>query len=452
MSPAPLIELQRRLAVVGAVRMGGEKQPKAPGRKLSTWRLTSPRRDLIEQAAQLYGGSVSQWEGPNGPEWQAYTEQDEIPVLVLPAALSHRVMYELWEGTTKRLRVCDGFTEELSGHDCLCNAEGVDRCSIYSRLVVTLPELDTVLGWRLISKGANAAHELPASLAVIDNVRAAGQLFVPARLRIDQRRGVKDGQVVRYVVPALDLSVGYLAIASGPSADRDGDPQTALNGGSGQHPSTALVAAATATRGPTLGDALGSFAQRSAASTPRRIAPMAEVVEGERERNAHTEAVELPPQRGEYVPPWETEPTPAPSFEGPKQEERPPAAPQEPDAGAADAGARESYHEQRESQSLTEAQKRKANVLVGKLRTPGHISTQQLWAFVAKQRRIDVDHMIALLEGVDEQGALHWAPLRDSLTRAEASELIDALTVKEGKVDAADAASRAQASDPGAAS
>src|SRR5262245_28998437 len=105
--PTPLIELQRRLALVGAIRAGGEKQPKAPGRKLAAFRLTSPKRSLIEQAAQLYGGPVSPWEGPNGPEFQVYTEAEDIPVLVMPA-YSLRQSYELWEGATKRMRLCDG--------------------------------------------------------------------------------------------------------------------------------------------------------------------------------------------------------------------------------------------------------------------------------------------------------------------------------------------------------
>ena len=59
MSPEPLIELQRRLSLVGALRAGGEKPERGVGRKLECWRGTSPRRELIEQMAQLYGGFQS---------------------------------------------------------------------------------------------------------------------------------------------------------------------------------------------------------------------------------------------------------------------------------------------------------------------------------------------------------------------------------------------------------
>jgi Recombination directionality factor-like len=218
MSPVPIIELQRRLTLVGAIRAGGEKPERGPGRKLESFRLTSPRQPLILQAAELYGGPVSPWRSPIGKEWQVYTEAEEIPVLVMPG-YSLRQAYELWEGATKRTRLCDGLEEELTGGPCLCNAEGEDRCDLYTRLVVALPELDTVLGWRLISRGANAGHELPTMMALVE-ARAGGSPFVPARLRLDERRGVVNEQVVRYVVPTLDFGIGYAALAGAQNGPR----------------------------------------------------------------------------------------------------------------------------------------------------------------------------------------------------------------------------------------
>jgi hypothetical protein len=60
------------------------------------------------------------------------------------------------------------------------------------------------------------------------------------------------------------------------------------------------------------------------------------------------------------------------------------------------------------------AQRKKLDVLVGKLR-PAHLVTEQLWRSVGR----------ALV--LSEDGRLHWAPLRDSLTKAEASDLIERL-------------------------
>src|SRR4051812_43712277 len=263
MSPTPLIDLQRRLSIVGAIRAGGEKQPKAPGRKLEAYRLTSPRRQLIEQAAALYGGAISPWKSPTGDEWQVYTEAEEIPVLVMPG-YSLRQTYELWEGATKRLRLCDGVDEELTGGPCICNASGQDACDLYTRLVVALPELDTVLGWRLITKGANAAHELPTMMALME---AKGGSFVPARLRLDQRRGVKDGQVLRFVVPTIDLGVGYLALAQPvPDGSRAAlPPAGGFTPAVRQQPTVEQALGAASPRPGTAGNGTGSPGPESAA-------------------------------------------------------------------------------------------------------------------------------------------------------------------------------------------
>lgn len=55
------------------------------------------------------------------------------------------------------------------------------------------------------------------------------------------------------------------------------------------------------------------------------------------------------------------------------------------------------------------------------------LSTEQLWAAAATRRNVAADTMIELLGGRDEAGVLHWAPLRDSLTGSEASDLITKL-------------------------
>jgi hypothetical protein len=60
------------------------------------------------------------------------------------------------------------------------------------------------------------------------------------------------------------------------------------------------------------------------------------------------------------------------------------------------------------------AQKKKLNVLVGKLR-PEQVSTQFLWEVVKREPVLS------------EDGELHWSPLRDSLTKVEASKLIESL-------------------------
>lgn len=83
----------------------------------------------------------------------------------------------------------------------------------------------------------------------------------------------------------------------------------------------------------------------------------------------------------------------------------------------------------------TEAQAKKLNVLVGNLR-PAHITTENLYAAVAKSRDLGVLLMAEEIRGQDIEGALHWAPLRDSLTKTEAHDLIERLERLEANVQA----------------
>lgn len=77
----------------------------------------------------------------------------------------------------------------------------------------------------------------------------------------------------------------------------------------------------------------------------------------------------------------------------------------------------------------TAGQRKKLGILVKTLRDErGVITTENLWAALANSRNVDVTVMIDLYEGsYDEHGVLHFGPLLASLTRGEASNLIDRL-------------------------
>jgi Recombination directionality factor-like len=352
--PVPIIDLQRRLTLVGAIR-AGERGDKGAPRRLEHWRLTSQSQPLIEQAARLYGGAATPWQSPSGPQWQVTTEADEIPVLVIPG-YSLQQTYELWEGPSKRTRLCDGLEEQLTGSPCICQATGEDLCDLYTRLVVALPELDTVLGWRLITRGASAGHELPTMMALVERF-AGGAAFVPARLRLDQRRGMKDGQATRFVVPTVDLATGYLGLA-------EQNHRREL-------PSYEPVAA----REISVDTALQTVTQAQPRTSGGRQAA----------------------------------PIPAP-----QRERRTDPIPVEPD-------------EERQTLKATEPQKTKLNVLVGQLRDQRRINTEQIWMAVAQIREVSVLELIKTIGGYDDERVLHWSPLRETLTRPEANQLIDRL-------------------------
>ncbi len=92
-----LIGIQRRLAEVGRIRIG-QKVPtsgeKTRPEKLTTFRLTSPDRRRIEQAAGMYGGRPEPWTAPAGDQWEVVTETDTLDVVVPPTAMAFSQFYE----------------------------------------------------------------------------------------------------------------------------------------------------------------------------------------------------------------------------------------------------------------------------------------------------------------------------------------------------------------------
>jgi hypothetical protein len=120
-----------------------------------------------------------------------------------------------------------------------------------------------------------------------------------------------------------------------------------------------------------------------------------------------------------------TKPAPAASDESP--------APPLPSAsvGAAQAGAGDPL-------KPTTRQKSQIGVYIASLRDlAGAVTTEQLWANLATARDENADEMIERLSGLDDSGDLHFGPLLASLTRQEASRLIDWFKKVEAKVGAA---------------
>ncbi|MFC5813611.1 recombination directionality factor [Nonomuraea harbinensis] len=182
----------------GHIRIG-DSVPTERGvrpRKLSTFRFTSPSRPLIEAAAELYGGTVT--EMTRGMDkWQVTTGADEIPVLLPPHSVTQWMEY--WDGPYCERR-CDGETiEQKSGRPCLCKAEGRLRCTVKTRLSVLLQDVPSLGTWLLVSAGLNAAEDLPDRAAFIER---AGD-YIDAILLVAEARTLKDGKPVTFPVPRL---------------------------------------------------------------------------------------------------------------------------------------------------------------------------------------------------------------------------------------------------------
>jgi len=196
--------------------------------KLSTFRLTSASKPLLERVAELYGGTVRPWTPANGgpQEWEVYTEVDRLPVLVPPGEPVTQ-WYELYRGS-KCVRRCDGRTEQKSDQPCLCDPERRE-CQITTRLNVMLRDVPGLGVWLLTTHGYYAATELPE----VAQFLAATRGYVDAWLAMEEKQVVRDdGTVARFMVPKLDVNVTPAQLLSGEvTAAAGGGERRAVAGG-----------------------------------------------------------------------------------------------------------------------------------------------------------------------------------------------------------------------------
>jgi hypothetical protein len=200
--PVSPIHIQRRYRELGRIRLG-EKGAKGQPVKRDTFRLTSPSRGLLDQAAELWGGTVAPWDGPNeGDSWQLATATAEMQVLVPQQDIESSQYFELWTagGCAKR---CDGITNLITGRACSCDPDNRE-CKITTHLQVMLPQLPDIGVWRITTHGFNAAAEIPGTVALLDTLRRSGQMPA-AVLGIEHRTSKKDGKTQRFIVPVLKV-------------------------------------------------------------------------------------------------------------------------------------------------------------------------------------------------------------------------------------------------------
>lgn len=212
-----LIDLQRRIAEVGRIRIG-QKVPTSSGKsrpgKLSTFRLTSPDRNRIAAAADLYGGTVAEWQAPSGKQWEVVTDTDSIPVIVPPTAMAFSQAYEQWAGGGCQVR-CDGAWDSISDKPCHCDPDERE-CKPHTRLSVMLRDVSGLGVWRIDTSGYYAAVELAGAVEIIGMVAQAGGGLLPASLRLEQRSVKRPGEGRRdFAVPVLDIEVTPAQLVAG---------------------------------------------------------------------------------------------------------------------------------------------------------------------------------------------------------------------------------------------
>lgn len=207
----PILNLQKAYRQVGRIRTG-DKSDKGVPHKLESFRLTSASRDVMDAAAVLYGGAVTDWkDAPTPGQYELYTDTDVISVLVPPGQVLSQ-WNEMWSGGGCKRR-CDGVTEQLTDSPCMCPEDVDERhklaqagkaCHIVTRLSVMIPDLPDFGIWRLESKGFYAAVEIGGTMAILEKATAQG-VILPAQLRLEQRSVKRGGQNLKYAVPVLEM-------------------------------------------------------------------------------------------------------------------------------------------------------------------------------------------------------------------------------------------------------
>lgn len=201
-----IIGLQQQQTEVGRIRLGvkvATSNGKSRPAKLDTLRFTSPRRDLIERVAELYGGKVEPWQPLKGNgQWQVITTSTEVPVMVPPQDAAQSQWYEAWS-KGGCLRRCDGQTERISGKPCMCDPDPQERdCKMHTRIRVLLEEVPGIGVWRVDTGSWYAAAELPTTARILAEAKG----LIPGKLILDQRTITRGGKTFNFAVPVLDIA------------------------------------------------------------------------------------------------------------------------------------------------------------------------------------------------------------------------------------------------------
>lgn len=208
-----ILTLQRQAAELGRLRTGFYDSGRP--QRSETWILTSHEREYVQVAADLWGGTVTEWKPLNGSikQWRVITGAVSLDA-ILPSGDPLNQYNEMWSGGGCQRR-CDGITEKLSRKPCICLAQhGEDWyllpkgkvCSATTRLNVLLPDMPDLGVWRAETKSFYAADSMAGQ---VDTVLqgTGGQGIVPVRLTIQQRQVVRNGQTKKFpvvmVIPRL---------------------------------------------------------------------------------------------------------------------------------------------------------------------------------------------------------------------------------------------------------
>jgi hypothetical protein len=214
---------QKQARELGRLRTGYSVPNQDPNKrprpvKSKTWVLSSHSEHYVTAAANAWGGKVERWQpqGNGAPQFRVITEAEQLEA-ILPPGDPLSLANEMWNkgGCVRR---CDGETEQISRHPCLCLAEHGPEwhllrqdlytkdkvCAATSRLNVILPDMPDVGVWRVETHSWYAANELAGTVDMVLS-GTGGKGLVPVTLRIEPRTRVAGGQTKHFPVVVVEI-------------------------------------------------------------------------------------------------------------------------------------------------------------------------------------------------------------------------------------------------------
>jgi len=161
---------------------------------------------------------VERWQpqGNGAPQFRVITKAEQLDA-ILPPGDPLSQANEMWNkgGCARR---CDGETEQISRHPCVCLAEHGPEwhllrqdlrtkdkvCAPTSRLNVVLPDMPDVGVWRVETHSFYAANELAGTVDMVLS-GTGGKGLVPVTLRIEPRTRVAGGKTKHFPVVVVEI-------------------------------------------------------------------------------------------------------------------------------------------------------------------------------------------------------------------------------------------------------
>lgn len=218
----------------GKIRVGEKDADRGFPKSIPFFRLTNPAKEVIDAAAQAYGGEVTKWDDPMArppSQWQVTTTTNSMDVIVATSG-AFSIFYESWTAGGVAMRT-DGrvnlITGEVLRDPCPVSAdpreqerlakEWADKHGLKLTARVTVMPLDLpgLSEWLFETHGWITTAMLAETAQKLAHFAAAGVSHVQARLVLTPSQGQVPVRGERAIEKAKKApkSHGYRQMADG---------------------------------------------------------------------------------------------------------------------------------------------------------------------------------------------------------------------------------------------